>query len=150
MSTKRNPGLFDCYAKLGPDEPYFVIRAKDPVGPSTVHDWVRRRLGRDGHGNPKLVEALVTAAAMEGWRLKHMSGQPCGCDLGTTPPHVCDVHRHPDIVTMRALLAGARTELQGRISRFNAEAAAIIGAVGEISIEAALDALRLEAERILE
>lgn len=29
MGTKNNPGKYDCYAKLEPDEPHFVLRGKD-------------------------------------------------------------------------------------------------------------------------
>lgn len=39
MGTKNNPGKYDCYAKLGPDEPYFTLRAKDPMAPITVLVW---------------------------------------------------------------------------------------------------------------
>ena len=39
MGTKKQPGEFDCYAKLGPDEPYFVLRAKDPYAPQLVLIW---------------------------------------------------------------------------------------------------------------
>lgn len=73
MSTKQNAGAFDCYAKLIDDEPYFVLRAKDPDAPQVVEDWVRRRSQRAGNEqNPKLEEALQTAAAMRQWRLEHV------------------------------------------------------------------------------
>ena len=39
MGTKNNPGRFDCYAKLAPDEPYLTLRAKDPSAPYLVNIW---------------------------------------------------------------------------------------------------------------
>lgn len=39
MGTKNNPGKFDCYDAALPDEPMFVLLARDPV----VREWVRRR-----------------------------------------------------------------------------------------------------------
>jgi hypothetical protein len=83
VSTKEKPGAFDCYAKLAPDEPYFVLRAKDPAAPATIEAWIRLRRQTPGNEkNPKLDEASVTATAMRAWRLKYMIGQPCGCDPG--------------------------------------------------------------------
>ena len=45
MGTKMDPGKYDCYAKLAGDEPYFVLRAKDPVAPYLVHAWRMLRKG---------------------------------------------------------------------------------------------------------
>src|SRR5574341_1751419 len=45
--TKANPGPYDCYAKLRADEPYFVLRAKDPDAPATVERWANARAVRD-------------------------------------------------------------------------------------------------------
>ena len=39
MSTKNDPGKFDCYKKLADDEPYFVLRAKDPIAPYLIEIW---------------------------------------------------------------------------------------------------------------
>lgn len=39
MGTKNNPGEFDCYAKAGPDEPIFTLRAKDPFAADMVELW---------------------------------------------------------------------------------------------------------------
>ena len=95
MSTKANPGNFDCYAKLKDDEPYFVLRAKDPDAPGIVEEWASRRSARPGNAtNPKIPEALETAAAMRAWRLQNLTAQPCGCDSGVTPPWVCEQHRN--------------------------------------------------------
>lgn len=45
MGTKQNPGKFDCYAKLEPDEPYLTLRAKDPAAPYLVMMWAASRRG---------------------------------------------------------------------------------------------------------
>lgn len=45
MSTRTQPGPFDCYAKLEFDEPYFLLRGKDPVAPFLVRLWVESRRG---------------------------------------------------------------------------------------------------------
>lgn len=59
MGTKRNPGKFDCYAKLADDEPFFVLRAKDPVAPMLVMAW---RALRSGSGQ-KAYNCMLTAVA---------------------------------------------------------------------------------------
>jgi len=78
MSTKNDPGQFDCYAKLAEDEPYFVLRAKDADGPDLVEAWVAVRLRKafdrgqaiDAAYAQKLTEALQCAEAMRRWRLR--------------------------------------------------------------------------------
>ena len=45
MGTKSNPGKFDCYNKLADDEPFFVLRAKDPTAPGLVMAWRALRAG---------------------------------------------------------------------------------------------------------
>ena len=45
MGTKNRPGKYDCYAKLGPDEPYLTLRGKDPSARYLVLIWLRVRLG---------------------------------------------------------------------------------------------------------
>lgn len=43
MGTKNNPGKFDCYANALPDEPMFILLARDPDFWSLVHQWAERR-----------------------------------------------------------------------------------------------------------
>lgn len=43
MGTKNNPGKFDCYAALDPDEPHFVLKATDPLAPYMVRLWAAFR-----------------------------------------------------------------------------------------------------------
>ena len=75
MSTKTNPGPYDCYADAADDEPIFTLRARDPLAPILVELWVRmRQLARPLHKKPsitreaeKRTEALACAADMVAW-----------------------------------------------------------------------------------
>jgi hypothetical protein len=42
MSTKFNPGEFDCYAAAKQHEEMFILLARDRSGPWTVRMWARR------------------------------------------------------------------------------------------------------------
>jgi hypothetical protein len=70
MATKNNPGDYDCYENAEPDEPMFVLLARDPVAAEVVRDWIKRR------GDIQLLkytsrrqttEAAVCAVDMETW-----------------------------------------------------------------------------------
>lgn len=39
MGTKNNPGAFDCYEKAEPDEPMFVLLARDPRAAHMTELW---------------------------------------------------------------------------------------------------------------
>ncbi len=67
MGTKLNPGTYDCYDKLAPDEVFFVLRAKDPIGPQTVRFWVNEAASA-GHEPEKIMEASICADDMDSWR----------------------------------------------------------------------------------
>lgn len=94
MGTKNNPGEFDCYADLDPDEPHFVLRATDPQAPALLRKWASDRdaklpdriryLGGDSRGTweqpdadyvarqqAKIAEARYCAAQMEVWAHEH-------------------------------------------------------------------------------
>jgi hypothetical protein len=43
MATKSNPGKFDCYKTALPDEPMFVLLARDPDFSRLVREWMHRR-----------------------------------------------------------------------------------------------------------
>lgn len=72
MGTKNNPAPFDCYANAEPDEPMFVLLARDQSAPGLVREWVRWRAERKGlrHHDAKAIEALACARAMEEWRIQ--------------------------------------------------------------------------------
>lgn len=39
MGTKNDPGKFDCYSRAEPDEPMFVLLARDPIAAMLVALW---------------------------------------------------------------------------------------------------------------
>ena len=45
MGTKNNPGTFDCYQNAAPDEPMFVLLARDPLAAHLVSIWSKLRYG---------------------------------------------------------------------------------------------------------
>ena len=48
------------------DEPIFVIRAKDPLGSTTVRSWAQHAVGI--HEKEKIAEANMLADIMDNWR----------------------------------------------------------------------------------
>ncbi len=74
MSTKRNPGQFDCYANALPDEPMFVLLARDPTFSYLVDLWAALRLDAIKRGNrpesdkQMVAEAEECACAGSKWR----------------------------------------------------------------------------------
>ncbi len=70
MATKNNPGQFDCYANADPDEPMFVLLARDKHAPSLIWLWaVLRELDREKP--EKVQEARDCCAAMVVWAHEH-------------------------------------------------------------------------------
>lgn len=43
MASKTDPGSYDCYANASPDEPMFVLLARDPQAPALVERWANER-----------------------------------------------------------------------------------------------------------
>jgi hypothetical protein len=71
MGTKNNPGKYDCYTKAEPDEPMFVLLARDEHAPILVRMWVLLKESRgDGEVPPKIAEALRCADMMQVWKAK--------------------------------------------------------------------------------
>lgn len=66
MGTKNNPGTFDCYANAKPDEPMFVLLARDYDAPRVVREWAAHREALDGLTD-KVREARECARSMEAW-----------------------------------------------------------------------------------
>jgi hypothetical protein len=66
MSTKNKPGRFDCLAKVGPDEPIFILRAQDAEAADLVELWAMRAK-RAGCPLDKVNEAMDTADEMRCW-----------------------------------------------------------------------------------
>lgn len=66
MATKNNPGQFDCYAKAEPDEPLFVLLARDKHAPTLVWLWAALR-ELDDEKPEKILEAQECMTAMMAW-----------------------------------------------------------------------------------
>ena len=79
MGTKNNPGEFDCYENAEPDEPMFVLLARDPLAPYLTRQWASMRwmetlrqedadLERERR---KVLEAMNCADVMESWQMEN-------------------------------------------------------------------------------
>lgn len=77
MGTKNKPAAFDCYGNAEPDEPMFILLARDVTAPDVVEEWACRRedaiqLGEKPESDRAMVdEARECASAMRAWRQKN-------------------------------------------------------------------------------
>lgn len=70
MGTKNQPGEFDCYANAEPDEPMFVLLARDLKAPHAIEAWCAlAEIG--GTDLNKIEEAKKCAADMKAWRTQN-------------------------------------------------------------------------------
>jgi hypothetical protein len=69
MGTKDNPGLFDCFKKMGPNEPFFVLRAQDALAAELVELWSLRAKAA-GCSIDKVNEAKNIAEEMLRWPVR--------------------------------------------------------------------------------
>jgi hypothetical protein len=67
MSTKNNPGKYDCYSKADPDEPMFVLLARDRHAPAVLRLWIKLRVA-EGEAPAVLQEAERCIDDMIQWR----------------------------------------------------------------------------------
>lgn len=67
MSTKNNPGQFDCYGNAKPDEEIFIILERDLCAPATIRFWCQERIrqGKNKPGDMQITEALECARRMQ-------------------------------------------------------------------------------------
>lgn len=70
MGTKLNPGEFDCYENAAPDEPMFVLLARDKHAPTLVWLWATLR-ELDGENPAKVKEARDCVNSMLAWQRDH-------------------------------------------------------------------------------
>lgn len=68
MGTKDKPSKFDCYREAAPDEPMFLLLARDKHAPEIVRIWAALREA-EGEDEAKVEEARDCAEAMAKWRL---------------------------------------------------------------------------------
>ena len=61
--SKANPSQFDCYPDLAEDEPYFVIRADDPLSSAILELHAYIGAGQSGAAHNKLAEIMALTSA---------------------------------------------------------------------------------------
>ena len=78
MGTKIEPGKYDCYANALPDEPMFVLLARDPDFHRLVNEWANRRQNdiscgdRPASDSSLVNEARICAAQGANWRRNNL------------------------------------------------------------------------------
>lgn len=74
MGTRNNPGQFDCHSNALPDEPMFILLARDMAAPAAVEKWIEYRealiqIGRAPLADRAMIaEARSCVDAMVAWR----------------------------------------------------------------------------------
>lgn len=63
VGSKANPSQYDCYPDLADDEPYFVIRADDPLASALVELHAYIGAGQAGAAHAKLAEIMELTRA---------------------------------------------------------------------------------------
>jgi hypothetical protein len=77
MGTLRNPGAFDCLARALPEEPLFVLLARDASAPGMVLQWAFEREreimrgDRPAEDGAMVLEARRCAQQMADWRVEN-------------------------------------------------------------------------------
>ncbi|MDE2031366.1 MAG: hypothetical protein KGI58_03875 [Patescibacteria group bacterium] len=78
MGTKNQPGKFDCYSKALPDEPMFILLARDPDFYRLVNEWANKREldiscgERPASDGPLVREVRICAAQAANWRRQNL------------------------------------------------------------------------------
>lgn len=74
MGTRNNPGVYDCLGTLDPDEPFFVLKGRDPHAADLVRLWAHERRSyisagiKPAEDEAKVKEALACAVEMDAYR----------------------------------------------------------------------------------
>lgn len=63
-----------CLNKADPNEPIFVLRAKDPIAAQVIRHWAAMAV--DIHESEKREEALECAELMDVWNKETISAEP--------------------------------------------------------------------------
>lgn len=73
MGTKSDPGTYDCYEKAEPDEPMFILLARDVTAPDLVRRWAHERIkqGMNKYQDRQIAEAFQCADDMETWWIEN-------------------------------------------------------------------------------
>ncbi len=115
MGTKNNPGLFDCYDAAHPDEPMFILLARDKHAPALVWLWAALR-ELDSEDAAKVAEARTCAANMVEWAHDH--GRPVAGFGQATLAGVIELIRHVNSVA-RLLGEEHKSPSGNKASRLN-------------------------------
>jgi hypothetical protein len=100
MATKNSPGTFDCYANALPDEPLFVLLARDPQAPALLRAWADGRElaiargSRPASDEAMVHEAKLCADEMERWRKRNDGAWRNACTFPQVRGH-CIKRAHP-------------------------------------------------------
>jgi hypothetical protein len=101
MATRNDPGPVDCYARLEPDEPYYLLMARSRLAPLHARmelmnrQW-EMRLGLrpdTPEERAQVTEGLKCVTQMEIWYREHEAAKAMAaarCDAGGVPtqgPH---------------------------------------------------------------
>ncbi len=62
LGSKANPSQYDCFDDLAEDEPYFVIRADDPLSSALLELHAYIGAGQSGAAHNKLAEIMNLTA----------------------------------------------------------------------------------------
>lgn len=76
--TRTNPGPVDYHALAEPDEPMFVLLARDPLAPVLVRLWAELRAATEIPNRAEMLKrqhAIECADQMDAWRTKHRPGK---------------------------------------------------------------------------
>jgi hypothetical protein len=112
MGTKNDPKPGDCYLKALPDEPMFVLLARDPGAPTLVKSWCDQRAARIHTGDlpdsdmEVVSEASKCATDMEQWRSRNLTAGAGGVPTWKAQP----VRSSYDYDARQILIAGLKAQ----------------------------------------
>lgn len=70
-----NPGPYSYLDRLESDEPFFLLRAKDPIAGAIVSRWVQLARETGAHDPEKCAEALELAGRMSAWLMRQAAAK---------------------------------------------------------------------------
>ena len=63
--SKNQPGVFDCYSNAEPDEPMFIVLARDATAPLVVEMWAAERELAITRGEKPMSDIAVVSEARQ-------------------------------------------------------------------------------------
>jgi hypothetical protein len=116
MSTKSNPGVYNCYAKAEPDEPMFTLLGRDPVASFLVGIWIdaRKKLGLDTP--EKLAEASACSDALHDWAIERLGPERMLEVVTAMHQLLVEYAKDTDTLGAAELLEDAKKEQAARVA----------------------------------